>query len=625
GGASNLTVQGSFFLSDVVMYDTPTYPSTAQARFNGSIGMNLWTDFRNGTSANVSFPAPMAYENWSFPGAFNVSGVGYSMKIVQSYVGVHALYLLAGSRVVVHDTQQLAVAFGPLSESLSFTGLREQLYPSLLLHPADFYLQLLNTSVLTWNFYPDQVASLQFRSCQVGEIIATGNARVVVLNSNLTGDGGYYSVLGSARLVVYNTRISDELIAGGNGAIRLVNSSDTSPTPRELLATGTATLTSVNVQLTPTLSYAAEYGGTVYVEWNLSVSVTELGAPVGGAVVSAAWTGNSTLAGTGTTNPNGSVALSLLHRVIRATGSTVEDQYEVSATSGWEAAQNAVTMQYRTSLLLPLDPLIDTTSPANGATGVDLRNPVTVAFGFSMAPGPTGAAVGIVPRVLFAENWSAGNSTLTIQPLSPLAPNSSYLVTLGVGSVTAGGIPFPSDYFLQFATGALSPQPRVVSSNPLNGSTGLARSTNLTIGFSISMNAQSTASAFSVLPAVPSGNVSVGGSELTWSHSAPLSYNTSYAFTVNGSATSTAGTGLGHAFTVIFRTMAAPSNGSSHGPPAASGSSNTSPLPLVGALVGVILVAAVALLLLRRKGGTPPAPSTVPAPSPPMPPPAWKE
>lgn len=628
GGTANLTVASSFFLSDVVMYDTPAYPSRAQVRFNSSLGMNLWTVFRSGQSANVSFPAPFGYENWSFPGAYAVTGVNYSLAIGDSYVGVHALYLLAGSQVTVVDSSQVAVAFGPLTEALSFVGLRQQRYGALLVDPTDFYLQLYNVSVLTWNFYPDQSASLVFTGCQVGEIIAAGHASVVVVNSNLTGDGGYYSAIGNASLTVYNSKIFDELIAAGSGLVRLVNSSDNPSTSRYLTASGTAAIVTDDVSLGMLVGYSAQFGGTIYLENNLTVSVTDSGPPAAGALVAVRWTPNGTLAGSALSGPTGQLTFPLIHRLIRASGGLVEDSYEVTATSGWLAAESGLTLTGRSSLLFGLLPLIESTSPVSGSTSAPPAGPFSFTFGFPMDRARTDAALTSSPAFASTEDWSANDSSLSIVPVAPLAPGTNYSLTLDASASTAQGLALPAPFVLAFATAPRVPAPRVLASNPANGSTGVAPSANLSLDFSVAMDESSTALAFSVRPAVPGAVLTVSGASLTWTHTTPFTYDALYTFTVNGSAKSAAGAPLGAPFVIQIRTQPAPATPSGGG---GTPSSALTPWLVAGALAA----AAVALLLLAllvRARRRPPYPTVIaeypalPPPSPPPPPPpTWQE
>ncbi|MCI4346256.1 MAG: Ig-like domain-containing protein [Thermoplasmata archaeon] len=599
-GDSSLWVDNSYFLSDIELYDTSFLPSTARVTLNGSIGMNLWTHFRAGESANLSFPGPLRYENWSFPGSYNVSGVGYQVAVTSSYVGAHAVYLWAGSNVSVHNTTGLAIAFAPTNGSLALSGLREGFYPSLALADESFSLTLYRTSVLTWNFYPDATASLRLTSSQVGEIIAAGNASVVVVNSNLTGDGGYYSALGSARLAIYNTRMSDELIAGGTGAIYLVNSSDNSRTPRELLATDRATITSVDLQLGLGVAYAVQAEGSIYVEWNITVSAAVGTVPAAGAEVRASWAPNGTLAATSVTDPNGNTNITLLHKVLRPTGTTFENNYAVSAASGWNLSEAPVTVLRRASVVLELLPLVSTTVPRNGAWDVPLGTNPSFAFSFPMDPASTAAALLVTPGLATTASWSAGGTNLTLAPTPSLAPDTTYSITLGPGAQTASGLALPGTFTLLFHTVALPGAPLLAVSNPSAGATGVAPTSNFTLSFSTPMDPASTEAAFAISPAVPSGTLTVLGADLSWSHGAPLAYNTTYTITVGTNARSTAGIPLGSPIQFQFRTAPAPSTNVRG--PANGVTPAPALLPFYVAIVAALLVAALALLWanLRR-------------------------
>jgi Big-like domain-containing protein len=617
-GNSSLWVDDSYFLSDIELLDTSFLPSTARVTLNGSIGMNLWTHFRAGESANLSFPAPLGYENWSFPGPYNVTGVGYQISVTDSYVGVHAIYLWAGSQVTVTHTTDLAIAFAPTDGTLSLTGLREQYYGSLNLSPADFSLTLYHTSVLTWNFYPDASASLRLANSQVGEIIATGNAAVVVLNSNLTGDGGYYSVLGAASLAIYNTRINDEIIAGGSGTVLLENSSDNSLTPHEILATSAATITSIDLQLGLGITYAAQDSGRVYVEWNVTVSTSLGTVPVPGALVRASWTANGTLAAQSVTDRRGNTNLSILSKLLRASGTTFQDSYTMSAVSGWNASEAPVSVLRRMSVALELLPLVAATSPANGSLGVPLGTTPSFNFGFPMDSTSTDASLLLTPSVPATELWTPDGTGLTVTPSSPLAPNTAYSLSLGPGAQTADGVGLPGTFLLTFRTVALPAAPLLTESNPATGATGVSTTTNLTLGFSAPMDPTSTSAAFAVSPAVPSGAVSVLGADLVWSHGTALAFNTTYTVSVASNATSAAGISLASPIRIQFRTVAAPAQ-------SPTGSPSPSPMPawllvIYAALVGALLLAAIAVIWARTR-----KPPVVPLPVAPAPEPPWRE
>ncbi|MCI4362856.1 MAG: Ig-like domain-containing protein [Thermoplasmata archaeon] len=596
-GNSTLWVDNSYFLSDIELLDTSFLPSTARVTLNGSVGMNLWTHFRAGESANLSFPAPLGYENWSFPGSYNVSGVGYQIAVTTSYVGVHAVYLWAGSQLTVRYTAGLAIAFAPTNGSLNLSGLREGFYPSLDVDTGNFSLHLYRTSVITWNFYPDATASLRLTGSQVGEIIATGSASVVVVNSNLTGDGGYYGVLDSASLAIYNTRISDEILAGGAGAVYLVNSSDNSRTPRQLLATGSATITAVDLQLGVGVVYATQAAGSIYVEWNITVSVALGAVPAPGAQLRASWAPNGTFAASSVTDGSGNTNLTLLSKILRATGTTFENTYALSAASGWNVSEAPVTVLRRGSVVLELLPLVTGTVPRNGAWEVPLATDPSFAFNFPMDPVSTDAALQVSPSLPVTELWSVGNTNLSLQPSTALAPGTTYSITLGAGARTSSGVSLPGAFLFSFHTIALPAAPLLAGSNPMTGATGVAPTTNFTLSFSTLMDPSSTGAAFSVSPAVPSGSVAVLGAELSWSHGSPLEYNTTYTITVGTNARSAAGIPLASPIQVQFRTVPAPA--ASEQGPASPAMLSPSLLPFYAAIGGALLLAALALLWAR--------------------------
>ncbi|MCI4340539.1 MAG: hypothetical protein L3J73_04660, partial [Thermoplasmata archaeon] len=66
-GAARLTVLGSWYSSDVILFDNAFAPSTANFSAANSAGFNVWLNFKWGTSANLSLPGLTGWRNWSFP------------------------------------------------------------------------------------------------------------------------------------------------------------------------------------------------------------------------------------------------------------------------------------------------------------------------------------------------------------------------------------------------------------------------------------------------------------------------------------------------------------------------------------------------------------------------------
>ncbi|HLF07229.1 MAG TPA: kelch repeat-containing protein, partial [Thermoplasmata archaeon] len=181
----------------------------------------------------------------------------------------------------------------------------------------------------------------------------------------------------------------------------------------------------------------------------------------------------------------------------------------------------------------PVKPQVVSSSPTNGAAGVPAKTNVTVDFNVAMDPGPTSSSFSISPPV--PGTASVTGSRLAWTHPSPFAVNSSYTVTISTNAVSAAGDRLPSPYQFSFSTG---PPPRVLSTNPLNGTTGVPVTSGIIVTFSQPMEPLATGGAFSISPSVP-GNISVIGQNLTFAHSIPFSGATIYTASISTAAKNT--------------------------------------------------------------------------------------
>ena len=76
-------------------------------------------------------------------------------------------------------------------------------------------------------------------------------------------------------------------------------------------------------------------------------------------------------------------------------------------------------------------PIVESTVPASGATGVSLTAPITITFDHEMNPTVTQAAVSVSPALQAPTYaWSNGNKILTIDDTYELDENTTYTVTV---------------------------------------------------------------------------------------------------------------------------------------------------------------------------------------------------
>jgi hypothetical protein len=395
---------------------------------------------------------------------------------------------------------------------------------------------------------------------QYGEVMGWSNSTVTVTGSNLTGAGGFYAAFDTSRMTVADSLVNSRVTAYGNSTISIENSSVVDAGSSSLLAVWGATLRLVNDTLGAGAGMEADQNGRILVASALTVSATlpEGGGPAVGATVVARWTSNGSIAAGPARAATGSVVLDILSETVNASSAVWSGPVEIQATDGFDAGAAAGTVHLASFWSVGLLPLIVSTVPPDGASGVSLTANLTIDFGFSMAAAPTGEAVGLEPSMPFDLAWSIDNTTLTVRPLPAWQGSVDYTLSVGPSARTAGGIALPSSFSATFRTVPTPPPVEVTGTWPANGSDNVLLEPTVRINFSVPMDPTTTLAAFSVTPPVPGAPYLRNASAIVWAPSAPLAPGTPYRIRVSASALSADGRPLAVGFALDFTTV--PSN-----------------------------------------------------------------
>ncbi len=235
-------------------------------------------------------------------------------------------------------------------------------------------------------------------------------------------------------------------------------------------------------------------------------------------------------------------------------------------------------------------PVVSSISPANGSREVPLTASVTIEFSLPMEPNATRAAFSLQPAVPTATLAVAG-SALVWSGSRPLAAGTNYTVAVAISAISTGGEPLAAPFLARFRTVAPADVPVVRAWEPTNGSPLPGVLGTVSILWSVPMDPNATASAFSIVPYL-AGTVTVVGTLLTFRPGSGAIPAVGYLAVVGVGARSAAGVPLAAPVWAEFLRPAAPSVPSS------------APFPggpfAIGALSGGAI--AVGLLLLAAVG-----------------------
>ncbi len=172
---------------------------------------------------------------------------------------------------------------------------------------------------------------------------------------------------------------------------------------------------------------------------------------------------------------------------------------DTTGTEGVDTLRNIETLRFCTAndpvtgactaftdVAAPVIPRVTSTSPANGAVGVNVGANVTATFSTSLNPTfVTNTSVRLrntatLVNVGSAVSYDDATRTVTLNPNANLAPGTSYTLTLlggtGVNAIrdTAGNR-LPTNVTMSFTTAGDTTAPVVTTSTPVDGATGVAR------------------------------------------------------------------------------------------------------------------------------------------------------
>ena len=202
-------------------------------------------------------------------------------------------------------------------------------------------------------------------------------------------------------------------------------------------------------------------------------------------------------------------------------------------------------------------PVVSTTNPIDGASGVPLNQIVTATFNEEMNPLTinqstftiTAAGAPVAGTVTYS------GKTATFTPASRLVVNTLYTGTITTSVKDVDGNALQTNYVWTFTTGL---NPLVVSTDPANLAVDVALNKIITATFNMSMNPLTlNATTFTVKQGAIAvlGTITYSGSTVSFTPAVPLLNNTVYTATITTGAANTVSTALASDYTWSFTTL----------------------------------------------------------------------
>ena len=190
------------------------------ATFNNVHNFLSWFIFPDLSVANIAFPAGDTVNGFVMDSALaNVDGIDYHVEIDSSINCMWAAIPLKGSNVTVNNSElRVTGIMFEGHDTFTVSGLVNGLhYDDYVLPVSDRIYRLINSSVQTWNLYPDDTVSVTLASSIFGELCAYGNSNVTIMNAYCDGSGGHLEAASNAVLIVGFSSVSADIITKNRG------------------------------------------------------------------------------------------------------------------------------------------------------------------------------------------------------------------------------------------------------------------------------------------------------------------------------------------------------------------------------------------------------------------------
>jgi hypothetical protein len=208
-------------------------------------------------------------------------------------------------------------------------------------------------------------------------------------------------------------------------------------------------------------------------------------------------------------------------------------------------------------------PTIVSTSPAANATGVPTNRGITVEFSEPVAIASVNTTTFTLRRgtTSIAGTVTASGTFASFTPTGGLVPSTAYTATITTGVTDLAGNALATPFRLDFTTGAApdTTPPTVLSTSPPPGAGNVPSNVSVSARFSEPMSPDSiNGSTFTLLKGnTPvAGTVSYANNVATFTPSAPLDLNTSFAASISTGVKDLAGNNLASSMVWSFTTSA---------------------------------------------------------------------
>lgn len=203
-------------------------------------------------------------------------------------------------------------------------------------------------------------------------------------------------------------------------------------------------------------------------------------------------------------------------------------------------------------------PIVISTIPTDGASGVPLNQIITATFNEAMNPATiTQSSFTVTGSAPVSGTVTYSGNTATFTPSGLLSPSTVYTGKISTSVKDVDGNALQTDYVWTFTTGIL---PIVISTDPASGTTNVSLNKIISATFNMPMNPLTITNATYTVKEGTSttgigGLISSSGSTFSFTPTLPLTANKEYTVTITTGARNVAGTAMANDYVWKFTTF----------------------------------------------------------------------
>jgi len=214
----------SVYLENVGITGEWLFADDCYAKFKHVDELLTWYFCEDNSVVDISFPDGDTVYGFCFDSTLSyISGIGYHAEIDSSTDCMWATIPLRGCDVTVQDSDlRVTGLMFEGADSFTIYGLVNGLfYNDYTLPVQDRNYHLINTSVQTWNLYPDDTSYVDLSNSIFGELCGFGNSYTIIQNAFCDGTGGHIEATSQAFVIVFLSSIFADVITKEHGVCLL--------------------------------------------------------------------------------------------------------------------------------------------------------------------------------------------------------------------------------------------------------------------------------------------------------------------------------------------------------------------------------------------------------------------